>query len=104
MSVRRQERKEHPELKKTRWVWLKNEENQTDKEFEIYESLKNMNWKTDPGHTLEDQFPGVLCPAERNNGGVLEKVVFLGDPQPLAADDQGGQDDQRPLEWHTAVV
>ena len=79
-EVRRQERKEHPELKKTRWVWLKNEENQTDKEFEIYESLKNMNWKTIPGHTLEDQFPGVLCPAERNNGGVLEKSGISGRP------------------------
>lgn len=45
-EVRRQEQKERPELKKTRWVWLKNEENQTDKEFEIFESLKNMNWKT----------------------------------------------------------
>ena len=45
-EVRRQEQKDRPELKKTRWVWLKNEENQTDKEYEIYESLKNMNWKT----------------------------------------------------------
>lgn len=45
-EVRRQEQKERPELKKTRWVWLKNEANQTDKEYEIYESLKSMNWKT----------------------------------------------------------
>ena len=46
MKCGAQEQKERPELKKTRWVWLKNEENQTDKEYEIFESLKNMNWKT----------------------------------------------------------
>ena len=45
-EVRRQEQTERPELRKTRWVWLKNEKNQTDKEYEIFESLKNMNWKT----------------------------------------------------------
>jgi transposase len=43
---RREEQKERPELKKTRWVWLKNEKNQTDKEYEVFESLKNMNWRT----------------------------------------------------------
>ena len=45
-EVRRQEQKKQPYLKGTRWVWLKNEKNQSDQEYEIYESLKDMNLKT----------------------------------------------------------
>ena len=45
-EVCRQEPKYHPELKKTCWVWLKHEENQTDKDIEINESLNKLNRKT----------------------------------------------------------
>jgi transposase len=75
-EVRRQERKEHPELKKTRWVWLKNEENQTDKEFEIYESLKNMNWKTIRATHLKINFQEFYAQPKETTEEFLKKWYF----------------------------
>jgi transposase len=47
-EVRRQEQKEHPELKKTRYIFLKNPENLTQKQIGILEELKikDLNLKT----------------------------------------------------------
>ena len=45
-KVRRAEQTLCPELKKTRYVWLKNEDNLTDNQREIYEELKDSTLKT----------------------------------------------------------
>ena len=45
-QVRRQEAKTEPLLKKTRYVWLKNKENQTQKQQELFNSLPKSRLKT----------------------------------------------------------
>lgn len=75
-EVRRQEQKKRPELKKTRWVWLKNEVNQTDKEFEIYESLKNMNWKTIRATHIKINFQELYAQPKETAEEFLKKWYF----------------------------
>jgi len=57
-EVRRQEVKEYPELKKTRYVWLKNPSNLTARHAEMLEALRNANLKTAEAYrmrvTLQD--------------------------------------------------
>jgi transposase len=57
-EVRRQEVKEYPELKKTRYVWLKNPSNLTAHQAEMLEALRNANLKTAEAYrmrvTLQD--------------------------------------------------
>jgi transposase len=57
-EVRRQEVKEYPELKKTRYVWLKNPSNLTGRQAEMLEALRNANLKTAEAYrmrvTLQD--------------------------------------------------
>ena len=75
-DVRRQEQKERPELKKTRWVWLKNEINQTDKEYEIFESLKNMNWKTIRATHIKINFQELYAQPQEAAEEFLKKWYF----------------------------
>jgi transposase len=57
-EVRRQEVKDCPELRKTRYVWLKNQSNLTAHQAEMLEALKNANLKTAEAYrmrlTLQD--------------------------------------------------
>jgi transposase len=57
-EVRRQEVKEYPELKKTRYVWLKNPSNLSARQAEMLEALRNANLKTAEAYrmrvTLQD--------------------------------------------------
>jgi transposase len=45
-QVRREEQKYCPELKRSRYAWLKNKENHSEKQREIYEKLKDSTLKT----------------------------------------------------------
>ena len=57
-EVRRQEVKEYPELKKSRYVWLKNPSNLSARQAEMLQSLKNANLNTAEAYrmrlTLQD--------------------------------------------------
>jgi transposase len=75
-EVRRQEQKERPELKKTRWVWLKNEKNQKDKDYEIFESLKNMNWRTVRATHLKINFQELYSQPKEVAEKFLKKWYF----------------------------
>lgn len=75
-DVRRQEQKQRPELRKTRWVWLKNEVNQTDKEYEVYESLKNMNWKTIRATHIKMNFQELYAQPKQTAEEFLKKWYF----------------------------
>jgi transposase len=57
-EVRRQEQKTHPELKKTRFVWLKNPQNLTAKQREVIEALNvpKLNLKTAKAYQLKLNF------------------------------------------------
>lgn len=57
-QVRREEQKDHPELKSSRYVWLKNPEHRTPKQQAVFESLnvKKLNLKTARAYQIKLNF------------------------------------------------
>jgi transposase len=55
-EVRRQEQRARPELKRSRYIWLKNKDNLTLKEQAKFESLKEVNLKTARAYHLKLNF------------------------------------------------
>jgi len=55
-EVRRQEQQTRPELKRSRYIWLKNQDNLTEKEQTRFESLKEVNLKTARAYHLKLNF------------------------------------------------
>ena len=55
-QVRRQEQKERPELKKTRYIWLKNPTNLTKKQQDKFEDLSKLNLKTARAYQIKLNF------------------------------------------------
>lgn len=55
-KVRRQEQREHPELKNSRYLWLKNENKLTVKQKEQLVRLKDMNLQTGRAYRLKLAF------------------------------------------------
>ena len=53
-AVRRGEVKDRPELEKTRWTWLKNPENRTEKERATFEELKDSTLRTARAYRLKE--------------------------------------------------
>ena len=66
-QVRRQEQKRHPELKGTRYVWLKNEWNHTRRQAETFKALRGSKLQTVRAHHLKSVFQDIFAdedPAE----------------------------------------
>jgi transposase len=53
-EVRRQEQKSRPELKGSRYSWLKNEKNRTEEQQQVFEELRRGNLKTARAWRLKD--------------------------------------------------
>ena len=60
-EVRRAEQVFHPELKRTRYVWLKNDWNRTEKETEIFDSLRASSLKTVRATHLKTVFQDIFA-------------------------------------------
>jgi transposase len=52
--VRRSEQKDFPQLKKSRYVWLKNQGNHTARQREIYDELKDSTLKTARAYRIKE--------------------------------------------------
>jgi len=63
-EVRRQEQKDRPELKRSRWVWLKNDWNRTDRQAEIFDRLRGSNLKTARATHLKTTFQDIFAVAD----------------------------------------
>jgi len=66
-TVRREEQKTHPELKGTRYVWLKNDWNRTEKQTETFNELRASSLKTARATHLKTVFQDIFAetdPAE----------------------------------------
>ena len=55
-KVRKQEQKERPELKKTKYIWLKNPVNLTNKQREQFDSLSELNLMTAKAYQIKLNF------------------------------------------------
>lgn len=57
--VRRKEVKQEPALKKTRYIWLKNPDNHTDKQASKFEQINQMNLQTGRAWQIKENFKGL---------------------------------------------
>ena len=76
-EVRRQEQKDRPELKRTRWVWLKNDWNRTDKEVAVFNNLHASGLKTVRATHLKTVFQDIFAatdPVEAE--GLLQRWYY----------------------------
>jgi transposase len=76
-EVRRQEQKAHPELKKTRYLWLKNSWNHTEREAEAFERLRCSKLKTARAWLLRNVFQDISAEEEPSGAeGMLQHWYF----------------------------
>jgi transposase len=59
-EVRRQEQVNHPELKRTRYVWLKNDWNRTEKESVVFDELRSSGLRTVRATHLKTVFQDIF--------------------------------------------
>ncbi len=63
--VRRAEQKDRPELKKTRYIWLKNKANLSDAQLTTLDSLTDLNLKTARAHQIRLTFQDLYAQPSR---------------------------------------
>lgn len=77
-EVRRQEQKDHPELKNSRYIWLKNPQHLTDKQQELLENLnvKKLNLKTARAYHIKLTFQNLYHQPKALAEDFLQKWFF----------------------------
>ena len=70
-KVRREEQRERPELKKTRWLWLKNEWNFTEAQAESWSQLKGAHLKTARAWRYKSQLQDIFIPENQSEADEL---------------------------------
>ena len=70
-KVRREEQRERPELKKTRWLWLKNEWNFTEAQAQSWTQLKGAHLKTARAWRYKSQLQDIFTAENRSEADEL---------------------------------
>lgn len=92
-----QEQAEHPELKRTRCLWLKNDWNRTEQAVALFKAPRDSSLKTAKAAHIKAVFQDIFaCTDERGRGGAQE-LVLLGHAQPHPGRGQSSEDDQEAL-------
>ena len=76
-EVRREERKSRPELKQSRYVWLKNETNLSSGQRELRDSLARSNLKTARAYQIRLTFQEFCQQPTRKDAGVFLKKWYF---------------------------
>jgi transposase len=76
-EVRRQEQKTRPELKKTRYIWLKNSTNLTQPQLDTLESLSKSNLKTARAYQIRLTFQDLYSQPTREAAEVFLKKWYF---------------------------
>jgi transposase len=76
-ETRREEQRTHPELKGTRWVWLKNEWNHTEKQAQTFDRLRSSKLATARATHLKSVFQDLFaCDGVAEAEGFLKRWYF----------------------------
>ena len=75
-EVRRQEQKDHPELKKSRYIWLKNEWNLTQKQAERFDTLRKLDLKTGKAYAIRSVFQDLFTYGPEDGEAMLKSWYF----------------------------
>ncbi len=104
-QVRRAERKVHNVLAGTRYLWLRNPVNLSDRQRAAFENLPLRHLKTARAYRIRLAFQELYDQPTPDAATVfLKKSVLLGNPQPAAANHRCRAHCQAPLERHPALV
>ena len=76
-AVRIEEVKENTVLKKTRYIWLKNESNWTKSQKNTFESISKLNLKTGRAYRMRLNFQELFMQPDRVNGEVFLKKWYF---------------------------
>ena len=76
-EVRRAERADHPELKGTRYVWLKNQENHTAKQSELFAALRTGSLKTARAYHIKTVFQDIFACATAEEAEPMLKAWYF---------------------------
>lgn len=75
-EVRREEQKRHPELKGSKYVWLKNEWNHTQRQKELFDSLRALDLKTNKAHHLKGVFQDIYACSPQEGEALLKRWYY----------------------------
>ena len=75
-EVRKQEQKEHPELKGSKYLWLKNEWNQSARQKELFQSIRTLELKTNKAHHLKGVFQDVFSCSPEDGESLLRRWYY----------------------------
>lgn len=75
-EVRREEQKIHPELKGSRYLWLTNEWNQSEKQKKLFQSLRTLALKTHKAHSLKGVFQDIFSCDKRDGEALLQRWYY----------------------------
>jgi len=75
-EVRREEQKMRPELKGTRYLWLKNEWNHSERQAELFHTLRQLDLKTNKAHHLKGVFQDIFSCSPSEGEGLLKRWYF----------------------------
>ena len=76
-EVRRREQATRPELKRTRYVWLKNDWNRTEKQAEIFAQLRDSNLATAKATHIKTVFQDIFACEDRETAAVALKRWYF---------------------------
>lgn len=74
--VRREEQKERPELKGSRYLYLKNEWNHTERQKELFHALRQLDLKTNKAHHLKGVFQDIFVCDPQDGESLLKRWYF----------------------------
>ena len=104
-QVRRAEQKTQDALSGTRYIWLRNPANLSERQKATLDSLPTHHLKTARAYQIRLAFQDLYeQPSIETADQLPEEVVFLGHPQPARTDDRGRAHRQAPLGRHPALV
>jgi len=75
-AVRREEQKQHPELKGSRYIWLKNEWNLTEVQQELFAALRALDLKTNKAHHLKGVFQDIYACSPEEGEALLRRWYY----------------------------
>ena len=103
-QVRRGEQKSESLLRGTRYIWLRNPANLSERQRATLDSLPTRYLKTARAYRIRLAFQELYDQPCGVAGKLSEAMVLLGHPQPARADDRGGAHRQTSLGWRPALV
>lgn len=75
-EVRREEQKRRPELKGSKYVWLKNEWNHTQRQKDLFDSLRALDLKTNKAHHLKGVFQDIYACSPQEGEALLKRWYY----------------------------